>query len=177
MPARPAQSIQPPPLATAARQRRRPRTPAARPNQRSSSGYRLRPLWHLAATAAAPDSRAPVGTLRTAIVGDPSSLEGHLFAGDNYETVDLVFDQLTNTTQLRPQPMLAESWDVSSDFKQIKLNLRKGVQFHTGREFTSDDVKYNFLRVRDPKVGAGQFASQAQLVHRHRHTRQIHGRS
>ena len=48
-------------------------------------------------------------------------------------------------------PRLAESWDQSTDNTQIKLNLRKGVQFHTGREFTSDDVKYNLLRARDPK--------------------------
>ena len=58
--------------------------------------------------------------------------------------------------------MLAESWDVGGDYKQIKLNLRKGVQCHTGREFTSDDVKYNILRAQDPKVGAGQFANQAR---------------
>jgi len=36
---------------------------------------------------------------------------------------------------------------------KIKLNLRKGVQFHSGREFTSDDVEYNMLRGRDPKNG------------------------
>ncbi|HEY2594912.1 MAG TPA: ABC transporter substrate-binding protein, partial [Chloroflexota bacterium] len=42
--------------------------------------------------------------------------------------------------------------DVSPDSKTFKLNLRKGVQFHDGREFTSDDVKYNLLRVRDPKI-------------------------
>ena len=52
--------------------------------------------------------------------------------------------------------MLAESWDVGTDYKQIKLNLRKGVQWHSGRELTSDDVKYNLLRAQDPKVGAGQ---------------------
>ena len=61
--------------------------------------------------------------------------------------------------KLTPQPMLAESWDVSSDLTQIKLNLRKGVQFHTGREFTSDDVKYNLLRVRDPKVAGSSARS------------------
>jgi len=33
------------------------------------------------------------------------------------------------------------------------LHLRKGVTYHSGREFTSDDVKWNFLRVRDPKLG------------------------
>jgi len=54
---------------------------------------------------------------------------------------------------------LAESWDINSDFTQFKLNLRKGVQYHSGREFTSDDVLWNFLRVKDPAIGGGIFAS------------------
>jgi len=103
------------------------------------------------------------GTLRSGVVGDPPSLEGHLFAGNNFETANLVFDQLTNyDASSVPQPMLAESWDVGTDYKHIKLNLRKGVQWHSGRDFTSDDVKYNILRAQDPKVGAGQFANQAR---------------
>ena len=40
--------------------------------------------------------------------------------------------------QLKPQPMLAESWELSPDATQVKLNLRKGVQWHNGRELTSD---------------------------------------
>jgi peptide/nickel transport system substrate-binding protein len=52
---------------------------------------------------------------------------------------------------LKLMPRLAESWEQSTDNRSIKLNLRKGVQFHTGREFTSDDVEYNLLRARDPK--------------------------
>ncbi len=103
------------------------------------------------------------GTLRTAIVGDPASLEGHLFAGFNYEHSSLVFEQLTNyDSNSVPQPVLAESWDTGEDFRQIKLNLRKGVQWHTGRDFTSDDVKFNIVRAQDQKVGAGQFANQAR---------------
>ena len=39
--------------------------------------------------------------------------------------------------------MLAESWEVSSDGRQIKLNLRKSVTFHSGRELTSEDVQWN----------------------------------
>ena len=59
--------------------------------------------------------------------------------------------------------MLAESWDASPDLKTFKLNLRKDVQYHDGREFTSDDVKWNLLRVRDPKLAAvaGFFANQS----------------
>ncbi len=103
------------------------------------------------------------GLLRSAVVGDPPSLEGHLFAGNNFETANLVFDQLTGyDSHSVPQPMLAESWDVGEDYAHIKLSLRKGIQWHTGRDFTSDDVKYNILRAQDPKVGAGQFANQAR---------------
>jgi len=35
----------------------------------------------------------------------------------------------------------------------VKLNLRKGLTFHNGKEFTSDDVKWSIMRVRDPGVG------------------------
>ena len=51
---------------------------------------------------------------------------------------------------LTPIPGLAESWELSDDYSQIKLNLRKGVQFHTGRELTSDDIAYNLERTKDP---------------------------
>jgi peptide/nickel transport system substrate-binding protein len=102
------------------------------------------------------------GTLRVAISADPASLDGHLYAAGRFDTTWLIYDRLTEyDLNLKPQPMLAESWDVSSDYKRIQLNLRKGVTFHDGREFTSDDVKYNFLRVRDPKVGAGAFVNQS----------------
>jgi len=102
------------------------------------------------------------GTLRVAISGDPASLDGHLYAAGRFDTTWLIYDRLTEyDVNLKPQPMLAESWDVSSDYKRIQLNLRKGVTFHDGREFTSADAKYNFLRVRDPKVGAGAFVNQS----------------
>jgi len=61
-----------------------------------------------------------------------------------------VYDRLTQyDINHVVQPMLAESWDVATDFMSIKFNLRKGMQWHTGRDFTSDDVKWNLLRVRD----------------------------
>ncbi len=82
-----------------------------------------------------------------------------MLASASQETTWFVYDRLTAyDDKLQPQPMLAESWELSNNSQQIKLNLRQGVQYHTGREFTSDDVKYNLLRVRDPKVGVGVLA-------------------
>ncbi|HEX8966942.1 MAG TPA: ABC transporter substrate-binding protein [Chloroflexota bacterium] len=95
------------------------------------------------------------GTLRVGTVGDLVSLDGHLHSGNT--SIWFVYDRLTAyDPTLRPQPMLAESWDISDDSRQIKLSLRRGVQFHSGRELTSDDVKYNLLRVANPRTGAGQ---------------------
>ena len=42
---------------------------------------------------------------------------------------------------LNLQPELAEKWGFSSDGKTFTITLRQGVKFHSGREFTSADVK------------------------------------
>jgi len=115
----------------------------------------------------APNQSAPIegtprpgGTLRVAMVGDVISLDGHQPSPTSASTVHQVYDRLTEyDSNVVPQPMLAETWDFSRDNTRIQFNLRKGVQFHSGRELTSDDVKYNLLRVRDPKVGGGTFVA------------------
>jgi peptide/nickel transport system substrate-binding protein len=43
-------------------------------------------------------------------------------------------------------PALATSWTVSDDGLQWTFNLRQGVKFDDGKEFTADDVKYTFDR-------------------------------
>lgn len=87
------------------------------------------------------------------MTGDISTLDGHNTTPNQFDTTWSVFDRLIGyDAKLQPQPELAESWDVSADLTQIQLHLRKGVQWHSGREFTSDDVKYNMLRVRDTKL-------------------------
>src|SRR5437867_3727658 len=47
------------------------------------------------------------------------------------------------------QPELAERWEVSQDARNFTFYLRKGAKFQdqppvNGREFTADDVKWNF---------------------------------
>src|SRR4051812_35246989 len=68
----------------------------------------------------------------------------------SYESNWLCYDQLIKyDDKLQPQPMLAEKWELTPDYKQVTFHLRPNVTYHNGREFTSDDVKYNVLRVRD----------------------------
>jgi peptide/nickel transport system substrate-binding protein len=92
----------------------------------------------------------------------PSPLDGHYITAAPLSAVWLGYDTLIHyDNNFQPQPMLAESWDVSKDLKQLTFHLRKGVLFHTGREFTSDDVKYNLMRVRQPNVGT-QFTNMSK---------------
>jgi peptide/nickel transport system substrate-binding protein len=108
-----------------------------------------------AAAAAADVQPRSGGMLRFAITADIPTPDPALVFTPAQETSWLMYDRLTAYDQnLKVQPMLAESWDVSSDYQSFKLNLRKGVQFHSGREMTSDDVKYSLLRPRDSSIGA-----------------------
>ena len=42
------------------------------------------------------------------------------------------------------KPALAETWDTSADAKIYTFTFKKGVKFHSGKNFTSADVKYTF---------------------------------
>jgi peptide/nickel transport system substrate-binding protein len=92
------------------------------------------------------------GTLRWGQVGDLVTIDAIMWSPVANNTLGQVNEMLIDyDDDLKLMPRLAESWEQSTDNRSIKLNLRKGVQFHTGREFTSDDVEYNLLRARDPK--------------------------
>src|SRR4051794_28585639 len=96
----------------------------------------------------------PGGTVRVGLASEPANVDGHIRTPGSDLTYWLAFDRLVDyDDKAQPQPGLAETWDVAPDFKSVTFHLRKGVSYHSGREFTSDDVKWNFLRVRDPKLG------------------------
>lgn len=55
---------------------------------------------------------------------------------------------LDNNAQV--QPSLAESWEVADDGVTYTFHLRKGVKFHDGDEFTSEDVIASFDVAKNP---------------------------
>ena len=57
----------------------------------------------------------------------------------------LIFD-----TDLSYEPRLASSWEFAEDGRSITFELREGVEFHHGRPFTAEDVKYTFDWMLNP---------------------------
>ena len=59
-------------------------------------------------------------------------------------------------------PGLAESWEVSEDGLEFTFKLRKGVKFHTTKDFTpsrdfnADDVIFSFMRQKDARPSLQQ---------------------
>jgi peptide/nickel transport system substrate-binding protein len=54
-----------------------------------------------------------------------------------------------------PIPALAADWSNSKDLRTWTFQLRRGVEFHDGRPFTSADAVFSIRRLLDPKLGSG----------------------
>ena len=74
--------------------------------------------------------------------------------GQIYETL------VTRDADLVLQPELAESWEAAAD--GWTFNLRKGVKFHDGSDFTAEDVVFSFERA---KHEASDYKEQVKSRH------------
>jgi ABC-type transport system substrate-binding protein len=96
------------------------------------------------------------GTLTVAIEAepplmDPAYEQSNLVAS----LVDLSFDFLWRWDRDFKDfvPYVAESWKWI-DNTHFRVNVRKGVKFHNGREVKAEDVKYSIDRILDPKTAS-----------------------
>ena len=63
-----------------------------------------------------------------------------------------IFETLTKiNSDGSVSPLLAESWEVSSDLKTYTFRLRKNVKFHNGEPFNAAAVKFSFDRAAGDK--------------------------
>jgi len=106
--------------------------------------------------------------------GSPEGFNPQLFTSGT--TVDAssvpIYNRLVDfkTGTVNLQPSLAERWDVSPDGRSYTFHLRKGVKFHSNKNFTptrdfnADDVIFSFMRQKDPnnpyhKVSNGAYTN------------------
>lgn len=99
------------------------------------------------------------GILRAAWQGEPTGPNGGLdpqtCTSNCYPLDQHVFDTLVRVDyDLKPQPLLAQSWTAGDDGKTWTFKLRSGVKFHHGTLFSAADVVYTFKRLLDPKTGS-----------------------
>jgi peptide/nickel transport system substrate-binding protein len=110
------------------------------------------------------------GVLRIASPDAPDTLDPQASAsGPGFQVGYLVFDNLTALDDRDlPVPQLATSWSPDNgDASNWVFELRQGVRFHHGTEFTSADVVATIERAQDPKGGrpsTGNFGPLAAIV-------------
>lgn len=96
------------------------------------------------------------GTIRIAYSGPPGRLDPALVVGSEENLTNFaVYEGLARLPgTLTPEPVLAQSWQASDDLTTWTFQLREGVRFHHGTQFTATDVVYTFERVLDPALGS-----------------------
>jgi peptide/nickel transport system substrate-binding protein len=119
------------------------------PNEFDGSKFQLK--------AAEPNAKAG-GVLKYAITSRPPHFDFHQSGTINsLGSQGCMFDNLVRRDPRDSGktiiPDLAHSWEIAKDGKTYTFHLREGVQFHDGADFTSEDVKATFDRIRKPPAG------------------------
>lgn len=128
-----------------------------------------------ATSAELPDTSTPSNTqslngesvLRYAVASSPKGLFSSLLSTTTYDNNvnSLVYSPLILLDENNEyQPGLAEKYEFSDDKLTLTFNLRKGVKWHDGEEFTADDVAFTFTSIADPKYTGSRFNEISKIV-------------
>lgn len=108
-----------------------------------------------AAEETSPSDGGRAANFVMAIHTDPSGVDPQVsVAGSDNVAMFPIFDALISydPSTLEFGPGLAESWEFNDDYTQLTLKLREGVKFHDGSTLTAEDVQFNLMRAKDPKL-------------------------
>lgn len=95
------------------------------------------------------------GTVRFATRSDALGLDPHrhIMYYVSYPLALTTQGLLDLTPKLEPSPGIALSWEGAKDLMTYTFKLRKGALYHNGREIDAASVKWNYERIKDPKIG------------------------
>ena len=118
-----------------------------------------------------PDPRRG-GTLRIAQSSDPASCDLHSARALSYQAVHPCNPLLSQLVQSSAtdhgviEADLAVEWSVSSDGTSWRFELREGVVWHDGTEFTADDVVFSLQRAIDlpPGIAPGRASAIGRYI-------------
>ena len=113
---------------------------------------RLKALIVATAASLALAAGAHAQTLRWAAQNDILTLDPH---SQNHATTNAIlmhaYEGLTRYNEkYEVEPALATKWTYLSP-TQVRFDLRKGVKFQDGSDFTADDVVFSFGRIKQPQ--------------------------
>lgn len=91
-------------------------------------------------------------TLNLRITSDITSLDPQVTTvNEEYCMFVQIFEGLVkfNGTKFEAVPLLATDWTISDDGLEYVFNLRKGVKWHDGTDFTAEDVVFTMERAKE----------------------------
>jgi peptide/nickel transport system substrate-binding protein len=104
-------------------------------------------------------------TLIMARAVDATGLDPHTqTAFVSLAALAMIYEPLVTTdNDLNIIPALATDWSFSEDGLALTMNLRQGVTFHDGSDFTAEDVIASFTRLLDPEVASAAATNYATI--------------
>lgn len=118
-------------------------------------------------TQSTTQSSSDESVLRYALESSPKGLFSPLLSTTTYDNNvnNLVYSPLILLDENNEyQPGLAEKYEFSDDKLTLTFNLRKGVKWHDGEEFTADDVAFTFTSIADPKYTGSRFNEISKIT-------------